>query len=76
MKDEHIKIFTGSSILINRLRQLLEEENISSIVKDNINSSQLAGFGPLGNSIELLILNSDLKKAQPIVDAYKVEINS
>ncbi|QTD37444.1 DUF2007 domain-containing protein [Polaribacter batillariae] len=76
MKDEHIKIFTGSSILTNRLKQLLEEENISSIIKDHVNSGKLAGFAPLGNSVELFVLNCDIKKAQPIVDAYNEKINS
>lgn len=75
MSTEFIKIFSGSSILVNRLKNLLEEQNIHSIIKDNINSSTVAGFGPLGNSIELSILNSDIEKAQQIIDNFKDEIN-
>ena len=76
MKNEHVKIFSGSSIIINRLKSLLEEENITSIVKDNINMSKVSGFGPLGQSIDLFILNSDVEKAKPILDKYKEQINS
>ena len=76
MKNEHVKIFSGSSIIVNRLKSLLEDENISSIIKDNINMSKVSGFGPLGQSIELFILNSDVEKAKPILDKYKEQINS
>lgn len=76
MHSKHIKIYSGSSILINRLKSLLQDANITSIIKDNINSSQIAGFGPLGETIELLILNDDLDKANPIIEDFKTEINS
>jgi|TARA_R110002124_G_scaffold253438_1_gene418865 hypothetical protein len=76
MKNEHVKIFSGSSIIVNRLKSLLEEENISSIIKDHINMGKVTGFGPLGETIELFILNSDVEKAKPILDKYKEQINS
>lgn len=76
MTSNYIKMYSGSSILVNRLNSLLKEANIASIIKDNINSSQMAGFGPLGQSIELYILNSDVEAAKPIIDAYKEKINS
>ncbi|MEQ6122990.1 DUF2007 domain-containing protein [Pseudotenacibaculum sp. MALMAid0570] len=74
MREEHVKVFTGTSIFVNRLKNLLGDSNIGSIVKDHVNSSQLAGFGALGNSIELFILNTDLKKATPIIEDFKKEI--
>ncbi|EAQ40681.1 DUF2007 domain-containing protein [Polaribacter sp. MED152] len=76
MEIEYIKVFTGSSILVNRLNSLLEEANIKTIIKDRVNSGNLAGFGALGNSIELYAANTDLDKANAVVENFKNEINS
>jgi hypothetical protein len=76
MTTAHIKIFSGSSIIVKGLEVRLEESNIGSITKDHINSGTLAGFGSLGRSVELFILNTDLEKAAPIIETYKEEINS
>jgi hypothetical protein len=73
---EHIKVFTGTSILVNRLKSILEDVKIKSIIKDHVNSGNLAGFGALGNSIELLVLNTDIEKAKVIIDDFNAEINS
>ena len=72
--SQHIKIYTGTSIFVNRLKSLLENSGIRSIIKDHVNSGQLAGFGALGNSIELFILDTDLEKANPIIEGFKKEI--
>ncbi len=72
---EHIKIFVGTSILVNRLAQLLDDEDIPSIIKDDKESGRLAGFGTTGDSVELLIFNSDRERALPIVDKFKEEIS-
>lgn len=76
METEHVKIFTGTSIIVRGLQNVLDNNNISSLIKDHVNSGQLAGFGAQQNSIELFVLNTDKEKAQPIVDAYKEKINS
>lgn len=73
---EHIKIFTGTSILSNRLGFLLDEKGIPSIIKDSQESGRLAGFGTTGDAVELHIYTSDLEKATPIIEAFKTEIES
>jgi hypothetical protein len=73
---EHIKVFTGSSIIVNCIKNILEEHNISSLLKDHTESARLGGFGIPTNSVELFILQEDLEKAQPILDDFKAEINS
>ncbi|TYP97967.1 putative signal transducing protein [Tenacibaculum adriaticum] len=72
---EHIKIYTGTSILANRLAFLLDEEDIPSIVKDDQESGRLAGFGTLGDSSELFIFNSDADKAKEVIKKFKKEIS-
>lgn len=76
MEAAHITIFSGSSIIIKGLQNRLEDNHINCIVKDRVESARLGGFGELRSAIELLILKTDVEKAQPIVASYKKEINS
>jgi hypothetical protein len=65
--DEHIKIYTDSAIVINRMAQVLEENQIQSIVKDNVQSAIMAGFGSSGFEVALYVSKSDYEKAQAIL---------
>lgn len=76
MSNGYIKLFTGSSILASRLRGLLSEVGISSIVRDEMESGRLAGFGAPMNSSELFVTESDLKDAEPIAKNFLEEIDS
>ncbi|ARV15182.1 putative signal transducing protein [Polaribacter sp. SA4-12] len=76
MSEDYTKVFTDDSILVNRLQTLLNDAKIDSKVFDRVESGRLAGFGVPINSVELFVLNTDLEKAQPIVDLYKEKINS
>jgi hypothetical protein len=76
MQTEHITIFSGSSIIVKGLQKRLEDIHINSITRDRFESARLAGFGADRNAVELLILESEVEKAQPIIDIYKKEINS
>ncbi len=70
MKEEHIKVFTGSPIITRRLKSILEEKNISSIVKsDKIPAYEITNYVD-----ELYILNTNLEKATPIIEEFKNEI--
>ncbi|MGJ8761606.1 MULTISPECIES: DUF2007 domain-containing protein [unclassified Polaribacter] len=76
MSEDYTKVFTDNSILVNRLKYLLDEANIESKIIDRVESGRLAGFGVPTNSVELFVLNNNLEKAQSIVDLFKTEINS
>jgi hypothetical protein len=76
MSEDYTKVFTDDSILVNRLQTLLNDAGIDSKVLDRVESGRLAGFGVPINSVELFVLNTDLKKAQLIIDLYKEKINS
>ncbi len=76
MNTEHIKLFSGSSIIVRGLQNLLDDNKIHYIIKDNVESARLAGFGTQMNSVELHVLNSDKQKAENIVKEYREEINS
>ena len=74
MQKEHIKAFTGTSILVNRLGYLLDQENIPSLVKNQHESARLGGFGSPMNSVELFIYKSDTEKAAVIIENFRKEI--
>ena len=76
MSKEYLPIFSGSSIIVRGLQNLLDNANISYIIKDNFESARLAGFGEQRNSVEVHVLNSDIKIANTIVASYREEINS
>lgn len=76
METSYVKVFSESPIFINRVRTLLEEQNIPSFVKNQIESARLAGFGVLTNTVDLYIYKSDLKKATHIVQDFIKDISS
>ena len=76
METSHITIFSGSTIIVKGLQNRLEDNHINCIIKDRVESARLGGFGEQRSAIEVLILKTDLEKAQPIIDIYKKEINS
>ena len=71
---EHVNVFTGTSILTNRLAFLLDEKNIPTLVKDRKESGRLAGFGVTASSSELFIYTTDTDKAKEIIENFKKEI--
>tara|TARA_R110002073_G_scaffold145532_2_gene297638 strand:+ start:6118 stop:6345 length:228 start_codon:yes stop_codon:yes gene_type:complete len=74
MATEHVKIFSDTSIIVNKLRGLLEQEKIKPLVKDQFESARLGGFGAPLNSVELFVLDTDLEKAVKILEGFKKEI--
>ncbi len=76
MSQGYINIFTGSSILTTRIKSLLEEQGITGIIKDEMESGRLAGFGAPMNSSQLFVQESDFNRAKPIVKSFKEEIDS
>lgn len=67
---EHVKILTDSAIVIQRIAQLLEEEKIPSLVKDNVESARLAGFGIPLNDVELYVYTTDVDRAEMIIKSF------
>ena len=62
-----IKILTDIDIIVNRGAELLDTIGISCLIKNNVESARLAGFGTSYNDVELWIDETDLEKAQKIL---------
>lgn len=71
------KVFSGNFIVVQMIKNRLEREGISPIIKDESESGRLAGFGAsIQGFQELYVSNDELTKATAIVQAVNEEINS
>lgn len=71
METKHIKLYTNSSIIVNRLKTLLKEQNIEVLIKDAHESGRLAGFGTLDGNVELFVFKEDFEKARTIISEFE-----
>tara|TARA_R110002049_G_scaffold309289_2_gene520251 strand:+ start:33558 stop:33797 length:240 start_codon:yes stop_codon:yes gene_type:complete len=75
--SDYINIFTGSSIVVQRVIYDLENINISPIIKDETESARLAGFG--GGIItgfqQVFVHKDELDKALAIIENSPSEIH-
>ena len=74
-KNELIRIFTGSEVLVLMLKGALEEIEIGSLIQNGFQSGMAAGIGGFPNSVDLYIQQSDLSKAQPLINEYNQNNN-
>lgn len=72
----HKKLFVNTNIIVKGLCNLLDDANITYLIKDNFESARLAGFGEFSNAVEVHVLEDNFAKANAILDKYKSEINS
>jgi len=69
-----IKIFSGSEILALQLKEKLESIDLNVVIKDNIQSARLGGFGSADLAVELFIQETDFHKANPVIEAFRMSI--
>jgi putative signal transducing protein len=65
-----IKVFTGSGILAMRLKEEMEAEGVKVILRDDILSAILGGFGASHLAVELYITDSDYVLVEEIIDEF------
>ena len=69
-KDKIVLVYTGSEVIIERIRVNLEKEGINSIIKDGFGQGINAGFvGGTPSTIDLFVIETDFKKATEIINA-------
>jgi hypothetical protein len=69
-----IKIFSGSEILALALQQKIEAIGVNTVLKNNIQSGRMAGFGTSDLAVELFIQEVDFGKANPVIEAFRLSI--
>lgn len=71
MENEFIDFYSGSEILVMKLKKDLETIEVYGIIQNDFNSGNLAGFvGGTPSSVLLKIRARDLDKAKPILEQF------
>lgn len=68
-----IRLMSDSSIIINRVATILEDNGIPFLIKDNTESGRLAGFGTSQNDVDIHVKTSDFEKAKELVQTFMEE---
>jgi len=72
IKDNLVRVFTGTKITVNLLKQQLEDVAIPSHIQNSFESGVITGFsGGTPSSVDLFIVEADIEKASPIIDEFK-----
>ena len=67
-----IRVYSGTELTVNLLKEELEKFGISSMIQNDFNSGVSAGFsGGVPSSIDLFIQELDLGKAEPILRDFR-----
>lgn len=70
-EDRLIKVFTGTELTVNLLKETLEEAGIGCLVRNDFQSGVTAGFsGGIQSAIFLFVQEKDKKKADPIIAEF------
>lgn len=76
-KENYSKIFQGSFIITNRIISELENNNISPIIKNEIESGRLAGFGVVdSHPISVYVFKDEIEKANNILAQLGIHLIS
>lgn len=70
-RDKLVKVFTGTEVSVMLLQSILEESGVSTLVQNDFMLGLEVGFvGGVQTAIDLFIQESDLQKAEPIINDF------
>ena len=69
-----MKVFSGSEILALALQQRIEAIGVETVLKNNIQSAWLAGFGTTGQAVELFVQETEFAKVNPVIEEFRMSI--
>lgn len=64
---EYKKVYSGSEINSLAVKDILEQNAIVYIIKDNVASGVIAGFGTLDKAVHVFVLDNNEKKAIELI---------
>lgn len=67
MPDSFSLLYTGSLVEVQRLKAILEENDIFPIIKDENESARLAGFGAPPMMQQLWVPASEVEKSKTLL---------
>lgn len=67
--NQYVDIYSGSEVEIFRIKELLEQENIPTIIQNDHSSGNIAGFmGGTPSTIRLKVREMDFEKAKGLIE--------
>lgn len=73
---EYTKVFDGTIFMVSRIKGELESIGIVPVIKDEVESQRLAGFGSLNQGYqEIHVNNEELEKAMEIINRIVEDVN-
>ena len=69
-----MKVFSGSEILAMALKEKIEAIGVETLLKSNIQSARLAGFGSTGQAVELFVQEIEFAKVNPVIEEFRMSI--
>ena len=69
-----MKVFSGSEILATALQQKIEAVGVDVVVKNNIQSARLGGFGNSDLAVELFVQETEFAKVNPVIEEFRMSI--
>lgn len=64
MEQKHVEIFAGSVIMAMAVKHTLDENNISYVERNDIDSAITAGFGSADKAVHIFVFEEDEEKAR------------
>lgn len=69
--NDLVRVFTGTEVSVLYLKERLEEIGIGALIKNDFQSGITVGFvSGVPSAIDLYIQESDLKKAESIINEF------
>lgn len=69
-----MKVFSGNEILALVLKEKIEAIGVETLLKNNIQSARLAGFGTTGQAVELFVQETEFAKVNPVIEEFRMSI--
>ena len=69
-----MKVFSGSEILADALKQRIEAVGVEVVKKDNLQSARMAGFGSSDLAVELFVDERYYGKISPVLEEFRMSL--
>jgi hypothetical protein len=69
-----MKVFSGSEILADALKQKIEAVGVEVVKKDNLQSARMAGFGSSDLAVELFVDERYYGKFSPVLEEFRMSL--
>ena len=69
-----MKVFSGSEILAEALKQKIEAVGVEVVKKDNLQSARMDGFGSSDLAVELFVDERYYGKISPVLEEFRMSL--